>query len=234
MLNVLSRLYKKIGDQHPFVRGGTFPVHIFGPSPRGPVVGVLKWATMLTTRRLLLLSSGCSLVLVAMIFAMSKSGKSAGNSREESGDDYAQPLSSPVRTMLDSLFDLEDCDCSNRKACTFPTEIESRGVMKFPGGGQGDVSSNPDTWGSFDPVSKVPRLSCQDTVHHAHYTRFKLPKDRRKALGSYCIDGECIAPTNRWFVFISHVDPIFAIALFHLFFSFSTLKLYAHSKSKCF
>ncbi len=143
---------------------------------------------------MLLLGSGLSLVLVAMIIGMSRISSS---NREKSGADHGRPPSSPIRTMLDLFSVVEDCDCKARKACVFPTEIESRGVKHFAGGGQGDISSDANTWGAFDPVSKVPRLSCQDTVHHAHYTRFKLPKEKRKALEMYCLSGECIAPTNR-------------------------------------
>jgi hypothetical protein len=145
-------------------------------------------------RSVLLLGSGLSLVLVAMIIGMSRISSS---NREKSGADNSRPPSSPIRTMLDLFSAVEDCDCKARKACVFPTEIESRGVKHFAGGGQGDISSDAKTWGAFDPVSKVPRLSCQDTVHHAHYTRFKLPKEKRKALEMYCLSGECIAPTNR-------------------------------------
>jgi hypothetical protein len=163
--------------------------HKFRPSNRAREMLNRAWA-----RRLLLLSSGLSLVMVVMIAVASNAAQS---SSEKSGANDAQQPSSRVRTMLDLLSADEDCDCNDRKACVFPTEIESRGIRLFPGGGQGDISSNPNTWGSFDPVSKVPRLSCQDTVHHAHYTRYKLPKEGRKALESYCLSGECIAPTNR-------------------------------------
>jgi hypothetical protein len=90
-----------------------------------------------------------------------------------------------------------DCDCSTKIPCIFPTDITASGLKIYPGGGQGDVSSSASAWGSFDPVSKMPRLSCQDTVHHAHYPRFKLPQEVRKNYTTVCPNGECIAPTNR-------------------------------------
>jgi hypothetical protein len=150
-----------------------------------------RW--MASRRNLLWSVSALSLILASIILVK----KNSSAVRHHFATDNSRQSTTHIRTMLDSLSLDEDCDCSARKACVFPTEIEGRGNKKFPGGGQGGISSDVNAWGTFDPVTKVPRLSCQDTVHHAHYTRFKLPKEDRNGLSSYCPGGECIAPTNR-------------------------------------
>ena len=150
-----------------------------------------RW--MASRRKLLWSVSALSLILAAIILFR----KNSSSSRQHFAADNSRQATSQIRTMLESLSLDENCDCSSRKACVLPTDIEDREKKKFPGGGQGSISSDVNAWGTFDPVTKVPRLSCQDTVHHAHYTRFKLPKEERNGLSSYCPGGECIAPTNR-------------------------------------
>lgn len=75
------------------------------------------------------------------------------------------------------------CDCSAPSQCVEITNTELR--HKFPGGGAGGLSK--DDWGSFDPVTGVPRIDCPDTVTHAHYTRYK---DQETGI-------EYVSPTNR-------------------------------------
>jgi hypothetical protein len=156
-------------------------------------VGMVSSRWLASRRKLLCTVSTLSLILAAIILVR----KNSSGGRQHLPPDNSRQSTSQIRTMLDSVGLDENCDCSDRKACIFPTEIEDRGDKKFPGGGKGKISSDVNAWGTFDPVTNVPRLSCQDTVHHAHYTRFKLTKEERTGLSSYCPGGECIAPTNR-------------------------------------
>ena len=81
--------------------------------------------------------------------------------------------------------DQETCDCSAPTPCV--EVIETDIGQKLPGGGAAGLTGLD--WGSWDPVTGVPRVDCPDTVTHAHYTRYK-----DKATGI-----EYVSPTNRFY-----------------------------------
>ena len=84
------------------------------------------------------------------------------------------------------------CNCGEAKPCVNPVTTATGKV--FPGGGV-TASSGSAAFGSWDPITGVPRISCQDTVSgNGHDTRFK---DNANVYG--CPSRECIAPTNRFY-----------------------------------
>jgi len=93
----------------------------------------------------------------------------------------------PVLSSLAPTSSLEEeyCDCSAPSKCVEIIETDVK--KKLPGGGAAGLTIRD--WGSWDPVTGVPRVDCPDTVTHAHYTRYK---DSKTGV-------EYISPTNRFY-----------------------------------
>jgi hypothetical protein len=49
--------------------------------------------------------------------------------------------------------------------------------------------NGPDDWGMYDPITKLPRIGCLDSVHKADHTKMKVPDSIK----------ELVAPTNRFY-----------------------------------
>jgi hypothetical protein len=137
-------------------------------------------------------AAGASSIAALLVLAVwwqahaSRPGDAAQTSPRQAST-LAQLTALPqLRESLAQMSSLEEqyCDCSAPSQCVEIANTEQK--KKLPGGGAGGLSQ--DDWGSWDPVTGVPRIGCPDTVTHAHYTRYK-----DKATGI-----EYVSPTNRY------------------------------------
>ena len=81
----------------------------------------------------------------------------------------------------EGVVDATACECEN--GWEFKQDVDS------PGETFRRRCKDPDDWGTWDPVTKLPRISCLDTVSRADYARYRDPESRK----------EFIAPTNRFY-----------------------------------
>ncbi len=131
---------------------------------------------------LLVLAVGLQAHLNRPTAATSPAPRHASTLAQLSQLEKARPIMSALA--LTSSLDEEYCDCSAPTQCVEVTLTEEK--RKLPGGGAAGLSKSD--WGSWDPVTGVPRIDCPDTVTHAHYTRYK---DKETGV-------EYISPTNRF------------------------------------
>ena len=54
----------------------------------------------------------------------------------------------------------------------------------------------PDAWGAWDPVTKLPRVGCLDSVNRADHARFKDPNPAWVGNKRH---SEIVAPANRFY-----------------------------------
>ena len=131
-----------------------------------------------TARRVFAGSTLAAAALVLAVFLSTHTGGKQSAGETHSGHSSPAPLSrlqqlsdrtardGPVFSQLAQTTSLNAkyCDCSAPSPCV---EVEEADVKKkFPGGGAAGLSGND--WGSWDPVTGVPRIDCPDTVVHAH------------------------------------------------------------------